>query len=75
MTLLNTLALAMGSSWISGIKRSASVATLGLLYLNSYETGVELSTDMTYWFNWYNESRKHTSLDKRTPNEAGSRKP
>jgi hypothetical protein len=43
MTLFNTLALAMGSSWISGIKRSASVATLGLLYLNSYETVLSIS--------------------------------
>ena len=40
------------------------------LYLNSYETGAELSKDMTYWFNYYNDERKHTSLDKRTPNEA-----
>ena len=31
MTLLNTLALAMGSSWVSGINLYASVATLGLL--------------------------------------------
>jgi putative transposase len=40
------------------------------IYLNSYETGAELSKDMTYWFNYYNDERKHTSLDKRTPNEA-----
>lgn len=40
------------------------------IYLNSYETGTELSKDMTYWFNWYNDDRKHTSLDKLTPNEA-----
>jgi len=40
------------------------------IYLNSYETGAELSKDMTYWFNWYNDDRKHTSLDKLTPNEA-----
>ncbi|MDD2853515.1 MAG: integrase core domain-containing protein [Desulfuromonadaceae bacterium] len=38
--------------------------------MNSYETGTELSKDMTYWFNWYNNDRKHTSLDKLTPNEA-----
>lgn len=31
MTLLSTLALAMGSSWVSGINLYASVATLGLL--------------------------------------------
>jgi len=32
------------------------------IYLNSYETGAELSKDMTYWFNYYNDERKHTSL-------------
>jgi putative transposase len=40
------------------------------IYLKSYETGVELSQDLTTWFNYYNESRKHSSLDKQTPNEA-----
>jgi putative transposase len=40
------------------------------IYLNVYETGTELSKDMTYWFNWYNATRKHTSLDKLTPDEA-----
>jgi putative transposase len=40
------------------------------IYLNVYETGTELSKDMKYWFNWYNVTRKHTSLDKLTPDEA-----
>lgn len=40
------------------------------IYLKSYETGVELSQDLTTWFNYYNEKRKHSSLDKQTPNEA-----
>jgi len=40
------------------------------IYLQTYETGIELSKDMTYWFNYYNDGRKHTSLDKLTPNEA-----
>ena len=40
------------------------------IYLKSYETGLELSKDLTSWFNWYNENRKHSSLDKQTPNEA-----
>jgi putative transposase len=40
------------------------------IYLNSYETGAELSKDMTSWFSHYNDERKHTSLDKLTPNEA-----
>jgi len=40
------------------------------IYLKDYETGVELSKDLTNWFTWYNEKRKHRSLDKLTPNEA-----
>ena len=44
------------------------------IYLKSYETGSELSTDLIYWFNWYNKNRKHSSLDKLTPNEAYSKK-
>ena len=40
------------------------------IYLQTYETGAELSKDMTYWFNYYNDGRKHTTLDKLTPNEA-----
>lgn len=38
------------------------------IYLKNYETGVELSRDLTIWFNWYNENRKHSSLDRLTPN-------
>ena len=40
------------------------------IYLRTYETGAELSKDLTDWFNWYNSGRKHTSLDKQTPNGA-----
>ena len=40
------------------------------IYLKDYETGTELSRDLSVWFNWYNEKRKHSSLDKLTPNEA-----
>jgi putative transposase len=43
------------------------------IYLKSYETGTELSGDLTSWFNWYNKKRKHSSLDKQTPNEAYSK--
>lgn len=43
------------------------------IYLKSYETGVELSRDLTIWFNYYNENRKHSSLDKQTPKEASFR--
>ena len=42
------------------------------IYLKSYETGVELSQDLTIWFSYYNENRRHSSLDKQTPNEAYS---
>jgi putative transposase len=40
------------------------------IYLKAYETGAELAKDLTWWFNWYNEKRRHSSLDKLTPNEA-----
>ena len=40
------------------------------IYLKTYETGTELFKDLTIWFTHYNEKRKHTSLDKLTPNEA-----
>lgn len=40
------------------------------IYLKAYETGAELAKDLTTWFTWYNEKRKHSSLDKQTPDEA-----
>jgi len=40
------------------------------IYLKDDETGTEPRRDLTVWFNWYNENRRHSSLDKRTPNEA-----
>lgn len=40
------------------------------IYLKAYETGTELKKDLKDWFNWYNRNRKHTSLDKQTPDEA-----
>lgn len=40
------------------------------IYLKTYETGTELFKDLTIWFTHYNEERRHSSLDKRTPNEA-----
>lgn len=43
------------------------------IYLKTYETAAELASDMMNWFNWYNDNRKHSSLDKLTPNEAYSR--
>jgi putative transposase len=43
------------------------------IYLKSYESAVELSKDLTAWFNFYNEKRGHTALDKKTPDEAYSK--
>jgi putative transposase len=43
------------------------------IYLKSYESAVELSKDLTTWFNFYNEKRGHTALDKKTPDEAYSK--
>ncbi|NQS72365.1 MAG: transposase, partial [Desulfobulbaceae bacterium] len=37
------------------------------VYLRAYESGSELFKDLTDWFNWYNTGRKHSSLDKQTP--------
>lgn len=37
------------------------------VYLRAYETRTELFKDLTDWSNWYNAGRKHTSLDKQTP--------
>ena len=37
------------------------------IYLKSYETGTELVQELTDLFSWYNERRKHTSLNKQTP--------
>ncbi len=40
------------------------------IYLKSYESGAELSADLTTWFTFYNVKRRHTALDKKTPDEA-----
>jgi len=40
------------------------------IYLKHYESVTELSRDLTEWFNWYNAKRRHSSLDRLTPNEA-----
>ena len=40
------------------------------IYLKDYESGTALARDLNVWFNWYNTKRKHSSLDKLTPNEA-----
>jgi putative transposase len=40
------------------------------IYLKDYDNGADFYRDLTIWFRWYNEKRKHSSLDKMTPNEA-----
>jgi putative transposase len=45
------------------------------IYLRAYETGAELFKDLTDWFTWYNASRKHTSLDKQTPDAVYNQAP
>ncbi|KAB0672537.1 transposase [Oryzomonas sagensis] len=38
--------------------------------MHAYETVTELSNNLITWFTWYNDNRKHSSLDKRTSNES-----
>ena len=40
------------------------------IYLKCYVSGTDLARDLTTWFTWYNGTRRHSSLDKRTPDEA-----
>lgn len=50
MSLLSTLALAMGSSWVSGINLYAAVATLGLL---GKFAGLKLPGELGVVTNWW----------------------
>lgn len=50
MSLLSTLALAMGSSWVSGINLYASVATLGLL---GRYAGLQLPGELAVLTDWW----------------------
>ena len=50
MSLLNTLALAMGASWVSGINLYAAVATLGLLGRFAH---LDLPGDLDIVTNWW----------------------
>jgi hypothetical protein len=50
MSLISTIALAMGASWTSGINLYASVATLGLL---SRFTGLHLPGELDVVTNWW----------------------
>ena len=40
------------------------------VYLKAYDSVSQAKTDITTYFSWYNAVREHSSLDKRTPNEA-----
>lgn len=37
------------------------------VYPKAYSDGIELYHGLTRYFNYYNEKRRHSSLDKRTP--------
>ncbi|HXG68250.1 MAG TPA: DUF4126 domain-containing protein [Blastocatellia bacterium] len=50
MSLLSTLAIAMGASWVSGINLYAAVATLGLL---GRFAGLQLPGELTVLTNWW----------------------
>ncbi|MEP6742902.1 MAG: DUF4126 domain-containing protein [bacterium] len=50
MNLIGTLAIAMGSSWVSGIRLYAAVATLGLLGRFAH---LHLPGDLTVLTNWW----------------------
>ena len=50
MSLINTLAMAMGSSWVSGIRLYATVATLGLLARFAH---LPLPGELTIVTNWW----------------------
>lgn len=40
------------------------------VYLRAYDSVQFAKTDIAEYFDWYNEEREHSSLDKQTPNEA-----
>ena len=40
------------------------------VYLTAYDSVQIAKTDIAEYFDWYNEVREHSSLDKQTPNEA-----
>jgi putative transposase len=40
-----------------------------LIYIKTFETGIHLREEVKCWFEWYNHSRPHQSLDYKTPEE------
>ena len=39
------------------------------VYLRAYETPIELRTGLARYFDFYNTRRRHSALDRRTPDE------
>ena len=39
------------------------------MYLRAYETPTELRTGLARYFDFYNTRRRHSALDRRTPDE------
>jgi putative transposase len=39
------------------------------IYLMSFDSGIELSRELSSWFSWYNNVRPHKALNKRTPDQ------
>ena len=44
------------------------------VYLNAYETGSEARTGIGQWFDFYNRTRPHSSLDDKTPDKCYAEK-
>jgi putative transposase len=40
------------------------------VYLHAYDTVIEARQSILQYMDWYNRSRPHLSLDKKTPDEA-----
>jgi putative transposase len=40
------------------------------VYLHAFETGLELRAGLSWWIDYYNARRPHSTLAGRTPNEA-----
>jgi len=45
------------------------------IYLHAFETGSDVRQGINRWINHYNESRPHSKLDDKTPNEAYWQRP
>ena len=39
------------------------------LYLHTFDTGSQLNSGLSHWFEYYNSQRSHQGLDDKTPNE------